>query len=616
MRSVTSCFNKTIFLNNIKRFWPLWTIYNIIWVISLPISLPGIMARNMGIRTTGRYILQMAGIEGSIMGFAFGVLSALTVFSYLYTARSAGAFHTLPIRREGMFLSSFLSGLTWLLVSNVFIFVLSVLSELLFGSLQIGYLLQWLGIVSLQCVFFFGFGTFCAMLTGQGFALVVIYAVLNFAVVIIEAIVRYCLSLFCYGFTSMGSLNFGSLSPVYWTLLKSRVIQKTISEGVYSYSFTGWTTLIIYCAVGLLFAAAALLIYKRRKSESASEFIAIDALRPVFKYFFAFIGSLVLGLLFYSIIFEISNYESTGSAIPMLCCMIFGGFLGYYITAMLLNKSFRVFKKTTPGFIVYTLALIAFVMAFELDLFGIERNTPDPGSVASLRVSSNGNNLNYDEEAVIKQISAAQKSIIANKGVHESYLRQHKSQINAPDSGYPNVISLYFNYSLKNGKTVNRRYTLYDDFENDLRNVTEVETSLNSQAAISDSMSEVLAVSPDSVSTIELHYMDKNGNSKSEILVKNSAKDFLANCVQADIRSGKLGKVSLTDVDKRKYEFAVLIRIEGLAAADDPKGYGEAGLNVFPGKDAEKTLAYLKSIGIEPSFDMEEISGVTKYMKD
>ncbi len=607
MRSVTSCFNKAIFLNNIKRFWPLWTIYNIIWVISLPISLPGIITRYMNSASVGRYILQLGVVEGTILSFAFCLLSAWTLFSYLYTARSAGAFHALPIRREGLFLSSFISGLTWLLLSNVFIFILSVLSELLFGSLQIGYLLQWLAIVSLQCVFFFGFGTFCAMLTGQGFGLVAIYGVLNFAVVIIEAITRYCVSLFCYGISSVNSPTLSVLSPAYWLIAKARVEGNTLVSMDW-YSFSGWTTLIIYCFAGLIFAAAAILIYKRRKSENASEFIAVSILRPVFKYFFAFIGSLVLGSLFYSIIFQISSYEQTGSAIPMLSCMIIGGFLGYYITAMLLSKSFRVFKRTTTGFVIYTVALIVFVMSFEFDLFGIERYAPNPGSVASVNINTNGDSLIYDEEAVIQRITEAQKSLIANKGSHESFLRQGRLPFFAPDTSFPNVVSLHISYMLKNGKTVNRRYTLFTASEHDSKNIAEFEAALNSPSAISDSMSDVLAVSPDSVITIELHYVDKSGNSRDDILVKNSARDFLANCLQADIRNGKLGIVSLTDVYKRKFEFVISIR------ANAPNGYGdEIGLNVFSGKEAEKTLAYLKSMGIEPIFSEDELKTAPTY---
>ena len=42
----------------------------------------------------------------------YAVLCAMAVWSYLYNARSVGLMHTLPIRREGLFLTNFLSGLS------------------------------------------------------------------------------------------------------------------------------------------------------------------------------------------------------------------------------------------------------------------------------------------------------------------------------------------------------------------------------------------------------------------------------------------------------------------------------------------------------------------------
>ena len=37
MKSVTSYFNKALFFKNIRRFWPVWALYNIAWVIGMPL---------------------------------------------------------------------------------------------------------------------------------------------------------------------------------------------------------------------------------------------------------------------------------------------------------------------------------------------------------------------------------------------------------------------------------------------------------------------------------------------------------------------------------------------------------------------------------------------------
>ena len=223
MKSVKSCFNKALFFKNIKRFWPVWVLYNIAWLIGMPLVILGQLAAPYSEFIHG-YVLGNALYMGVVMNAIFGFVSALTLFSYLYSARSVGAFHTLPVRREELFLTCFLSGLCWLFVSNLFIFALSAVVELIYGALVIGYLLQWLAMVCLEGLFFYCFAVFCAFLTGHGFAHLFIYGILNFIVIIIEYIVRYCASLFCFGLLGRRTTVLDFLSPMYMLLRKHRTI--------------------------------------------------------------------------------------------------------------------------------------------------------------------------------------------------------------------------------------------------------------------------------------------------------------------------------------------------------------------------------------------------------
>ena len=36
MQSKTSYFNATLFRKNLTRFWPLWTVYAVLWLIAGP----------------------------------------------------------------------------------------------------------------------------------------------------------------------------------------------------------------------------------------------------------------------------------------------------------------------------------------------------------------------------------------------------------------------------------------------------------------------------------------------------------------------------------------------------------------------------------------------------
>ena len=109
MRSVTSCFNPALFKKNLSRFWPIWTLYGLIWIFALPINLM-LSAGSRG--RTGysdaiayfahRTVLDIAGGFAVPMSAFFGILAAMAVCSYLYSPRSVGLFHSLPIRREAL----------------------------------------------------------------------------------------------------------------------------------------------------------------------------------------------------------------------------------------------------------------------------------------------------------------------------------------------------------------------------------------------------------------------------------------------------------------------------------------------------------------------------------
>ena len=50
-----------------------------------------------------------------------GLVCAMAVFSYLYSSRSACMMHALPLRREALFLTQYLAGLSFLLLPfNIF----------------------------------------------------------------------------------------------------------------------------------------------------------------------------------------------------------------------------------------------------------------------------------------------------------------------------------------------------------------------------------------------------------------------------------------------------------------------------------------------------------------
>lgn len=149
MRSETSFFNKTLFLKNILRFWPVWAFYTLIWLYVMPVGLWSTIS-SLSPRIPEADIMRILVSQvhhkcfdaGSTLTAVFGILAAMSVFSYLFSIKSAGFFHALPIKREGLFITNYLSGLSFLIVPAFIVFIMTAALLSLNGFLSIPVLLS------------------------------------------------------------------------------------------------------------------------------------------------------------------------------------------------------------------------------------------------------------------------------------------------------------------------------------------------------------------------------------------------------------------------------------------------------------------------------------------
>ena len=122
MQSKTSFFNRTLFRKNLTRFWPLWGMASFAGSLFPLALLLQLMRRenfymwNSPLDFTEMYY-NVAAYGVPVISLLYAVLCAMMVWSYLYNSRSVGMMHTLPIRREGLFFTNFLSGMAMMLAA-------------------------------------------------------------------------------------------------------------------------------------------------------------------------------------------------------------------------------------------------------------------------------------------------------------------------------------------------------------------------------------------------------------------------------------------------------------------------------------------------------------------
>ena len=136
MLSRTSYFNPTLFRRNLTRFWPLWGLASFIGAL-FPLAVLLDMVHRGWRAFSGPEFTQMyynAVSAVPVISLVYTALCAMAVWGYLHNTRSVGLMHTLPIRREGLFLTNFLSGLTMTLIPYAVTGILCVVVSLCGGA--------------------------------------------------------------------------------------------------------------------------------------------------------------------------------------------------------------------------------------------------------------------------------------------------------------------------------------------------------------------------------------------------------------------------------------------------------------------------------------------------
>lgn len=497
MRSKTSCFNGTLFRKNLSRYWPLWGLASFggaMFPLAMLLELLHNGFRFWSPLETRQAYYTVLSYGVPVISIVYAILCAMAVWSYLYNARSVGMMHTLPIRREGLFVTNVLSGLTMMAIPYAVTGVLLVLVTMLFGGFEpVGVLVTVLGVMG-ESLFFFGLATFCAFIVGNVFMLPALYGLLNFIAVLTDFMVNLLAQGFCFGLNSSYSGTVEWLSPVVY------LVQKISPNSTYE---TQWVTdrlggqryetsvltsvtlenswlIAAYAAAGAALLGLAWLLYRRRRSESAGDVVAVGWMKPVFRYGCAVYAAILGGRLLYALLWDSFQSGRYFTVLPMILCMIAGGAIGYYAASMLLAKTPRVFKTTWKGMLAVALGCAALCGAMKCDLFGVVRRVPAPDSVKLVNVYAAGSNYYLTpgkDDALIEKVRTLHQTIIDDKDYIMStaegrsvYMETEEGSytIGAPASeivstsvsSFANT-SVRFTYTLNSGLKVERRYNLY-----------------------------------------------------------------------------------------------------------------------------------------------------------
>ena len=461
MKSRTSFFNPTAYRKNLTRFAPAWVLYGVLLLLIL-ISMVG-----------NDYIGFDANLSEALMifpvfNFLFAFLAAQLLFGDLYNTRMCNALHALPLRRESWFVTNLASGFSFSLIPTTAALLFSLLMILLgAGRCNNGLLIPVMVFIgaNVQYIFFFGLATFCAFLVGKRFAMAVVYAIINFASMIVYWLVDTLYTPMLYGiktvmepfilFSPVVQMCSAEYMDVEW--LKTEIISESrahFSRGIMHLTY-GWGYIAICAALGIGLMGLALVLYRRRKLECAGDFMAIRGMEPVFLTVY----TLVVGC-----VFQMIFGTFTGNDIGL--SLFIGLFVGFFTGRMLLKRTVRVFQWKAWGKcgILIGIFLLTLLLTW-LDPLGLQKWMPEVGDVTSIRVNANHGNYGSngdsftveDAEDIEKMLQV--HALLIDKGAEDEIVTLAPTVVGedlTPSKNYSMPVSL--TYTLKNGRTVSRYY--------------------------------------------------------------------------------------------------------------------------------------------------------------
>lgn len=619
MRSATSFFDKTLFRSQLKHTWPLWLGYTALWLFLVPVALFSELSAYQGgySAADASSLLLNAGVRGGVfISFVFGLFFAMLAFSHLTQSRATNGFHALPMRRETIFLTAYLTGL--------FCQVSTILVTFLLGAAVSAplHLSFWgvtgaaMGSAMLEAVFFYSFAVLCMMMTGQILAAPVFYFVGNILVPGMEYLLRNFAGNFLYGYSGHTDVTLDFLSPPLYMYLRVDIASIETCESdsyyvtAYALEHRSLMILAVYALAGLVIALIALLLYRTRKSEMTGSTVAFPWATPIFKYGVAFCTAVALGQLLYYFLF--GRYRSSGSdSLPgTILCMAAAGLVGYFVAEMLIKKSFRVFRAGAKGAVIVSLALVLLGITMNFDLTGYEKRVPNESEIESAFYTFSGmTHVTTDDADTIRRLTAAHRAIVENRKelvrISEAWDADTLSQ-----SDYDDIepFSLRLTYYLKDGSQLSRSYSLYLR-RSDLTVPSSATARVNALYMCRESVLcrvlgygygyEHLGDTPRFLDSY-CYYYDENSNTKDYALTAAQAGQVYAALMQ-DVQDSDNGGSDIFAVQEHLYDSPIFFWLELYFESTNEKGRPEVySLGPHVNGSTPNTLQVLNELLPEP----------------
>lgn len=569
MKSKTSFFNKSIFIKNILRYWPMWALYLIMLFFLMPVTLFRCTTPASFIHSADISLSKLEALAGCvntgldyniIFIFVFSIGYGVLIFSYLFNARNCYMIHTLPVKREELFFTGYLNGILFLVIPQILAFLMSLIVCIIHNVTCVEYLLYWL-VFSIGISFlFFSAAVFCCMLTGNVFAALIYYLVGNLVYVGVKYLIFNVISALCYGMSNFAPTLYSVISsrdsffsPITYLYIhaKIRVIYNESAYVLKQVDVTGGKIIALYLIPAVIMIILAVLFYKKRQLECAGDIVTFKWMKPIFRWIIAFCAGIGLSLIFAEVFF----FNSAHYTMMLIIAAAVFTLLCFFFSEMILRKRFRIFTKNRWIESIICTASILFILgAFESDLFHIERKVPSADKIDAVLVENNEFGMVLTGTDDIEEIINIHQNNIDHKKDYEDYLHvfydsDYAALYYDDESCRSFTTDFTLTYYLQNGRSMTRSYTIpispdyLTDPESSVSRIGRLQNDPDAylKSAICKNYDSITYIS----ASIDFPFFDKDGG------ITNSSHDLTAEEAQT------IYEALTKDIEAGNYPFGI-----------------------------------------------------------
>ena len=561
-------------------------------------------------------------ITGSAVAAIAAVCNSIYGFRYLYSRSKTDFYHSLPVKRAGMFWQKIYVGVIYYLVPYLIMEFLAVCIGAAKGFFSLKLLFMAAELLGLHLLVYFLI-YFCIVLilciTGNALAgiLSIIFAVAYSGALSMllgiygETFFRTYYSADTY---SIPGLLKGTFSPVG---LAMQLLQKYRAGESYPFS-------LFIIAITVLVVILTRIAYVKRPSEASGKTMVYKWTEVVLRFMVVVPFGLGIGWIFYELTVGRTR------VIWWIFGLILGTVISHGLMETIYQMDFRGFFSKKFQLCIAGILVIICAFGYKQDLLGYDRYCPKQEDIASVNVGMMS--FLSDSNAVVEENSDGSYSITEsykwykpafalsdkNSGIgDETYEALKEAAVGtrefSSEEYYGNAsYSVYVKYTLKSGRNIWKSYVIKDEV------VEKLLRGLYNEENFKDQKYGFLKLDPEYIDELDLVAADSVSHTLYNDSDRSEGRKEFIEAMKKDVEAATTEE--LMEVPTARLD--IMYRLPGKTDADhmspdpqyDTSVYGDWSIYVYP--SFKNTLEILRKTGYPLSVEELDITKVKIHYTD